>query len=184
MLVLQANTALWYFNQGEHGNVANCMYDGGSTCQLRWVGHTEMNMNILNFLVVQSGINFRGLAEVLSPMESGTKLEKEAQLLAKYLSWPWHPTPSCAPPVMSTCSSVHPELTPSQPNPHPDPQTLLPPVLAFTCTLKHLWRLCKHSQHAAVSLCLAWTSLTNRVHSRSNANHGTRSQACVNKCNS
>ena len=45
-----------------------------------------MNMNILNFLVVQSGIDFRGLAEVLSPMESGTKLEKEAQLLAKYPS--------------------------------------------------------------------------------------------------
>ena len=49
-------------------------------------GHTEMNMNILNLLAVQSGIDFRGLAEALSPMESGTKLEKEAQLLAKYPS--------------------------------------------------------------------------------------------------
>ena len=72
-------------------------------------------------------------------------------------------------------------------SPHPNPihiQTRLPPVLAFACILQHLRRLCKHARRAAIPLHLARTSLTNREHSRSNANHGTRSQARVSKHNS
>ena len=69
-------------------------------------------------------------------------------------------------------------------SPHPNPihiQTLLPPVLAFACILQHLRRLCKRARRAAIPLRLARTSLTNREHSRPNANHGTRSQAHASK---
>ena len=65
-------------------------------------------------------------------------------------------------------------------SPHPNPihtQTLSPPVLAFACTLQHLRCLCKRARRAAIPLRLAQTSLTNREHSRPNANHGTRSEA-------
>ena len=62
--------------------------------------------------------------------------------------------------------------------------TLSPPVLTFACTLQHLRCLCKRARRAAIPLRLARTSLTNREHSRSKANHGTRSQARASKGNS
>ena len=47
------------------------------------------------------------------------------------------PPPPCAPLVASTRSPVHPELAPSQPDPHPDPLTPCP-------------RLCVHSAASAM----------------------------------
>ena len=72
-------------------------------------------------------------------------------------------------------------------SPHPNLihiQTLLPPVLAFVCTLQHLRRLCKRARCDATLFQLTRTSLTNREHSRPNANHGTRSKARASKHNS
>ena len=77
------------FDISTEGNMAmlqivSTMVEVHSNCG-EWPS-TGMNMNILTILPVQSGIDLIGLAGALSPRESGTKLEKEAQLLTEYPS--------------------------------------------------------------------------------------------------
>ena len=90
-----------------------------------------------------------------------------------YVSQPWHPTPSCAPPVVSTHSSVHLELALTQPDPHLDPLTLCPCLHVHDAMLlpsdsrEHCWPITNtHDQMQITELApkLTRVSATPRTH--------------------